>query len=233
MVIPGGLAFTRHMYLAAASVRRRLVSRRVSSSRVVFSVVPAVLEEFRIWRDLVSSPVPYAWASSAHRILVLRTDASNYRWGGHLFASAPTIAPNHEVWDAVVSSSSRDLQTGGPFSADYLESAGVSINVREAAACRMALESFSPVLNRCFLDVYASPQLVSSFLAPSRRDWLNIGVDNQGLFFALSKGASRSPGLNAELKAIFDLARRQGLRLVFHHIPGLDNTQADLLSRED
>ncbi|KAJ3199875.1 hypothetical protein HDU67_002455, partial [Dinochytrium kinnereticum] len=163
------------------------------------------------------------WLSAAHSAIVIRTDASDYRWGAHLFASG-SLPPSDRA---------------APFSNEFLSGSGTSINVREAEGAFQGLASLLPLVvsdssRGRWVDVFVPSSSLLAELTPPPPLWVDLGVDNMGLFQALSgTGSSRSPLLNRSLQNIWRLARQHNVRLLFHHIPGVDNVEADRLSRED
>jgi hypothetical protein len=116
-------------------------------------------------------------------------------------------------WGAVMLIGDQSLHTFGFFSTEYA-SDDCSSNRRETTAVLLALNEFEPVLVQHQIRA------------------LSIRSDNLVTVFNLQRqGASES--LLKETKAIFSFLVRMDIRIMVTHVPGVENVEADALSRMD
>jgi hypothetical protein len=209
-IVQGGLAFTRLQYLAVASSK--------AEGESYISVSPALLDEISSWEWLLPLGQTYPFLSSAHHQLHLTQDGSDHSWGGLLL-------PSHFQ--------SQPLHLGSEFSDQWLPSAGISINVREALAVLYSLQTLIPALGirDAWVDISHMASSMVPYLRAAPPIWLNVGTDNLGIFYALHKGSSHSDIINDILRQIYTLGNRFNLRFTFYHLPGDVNHTPDYISR--
>jgi ribonuclease HI len=118
-----------------------------------------------------------------------------------------------DKWGAVLWCGDTSLRTYGSFSKD-LRADSCSSNRRETTAVLLALTEFQQLLQQ---------QQIRA---------LTIKSDNMVTVFNLQRqGASES--LAKETKAIFSLLVKLDIRISVMHVPGVENVEADALSRMD
>ena len=207
VIIPGGLAYTKEMYLSVAS------AKKLDSTDII--LIKPLVEEIAEWFFLLPKGYSARFLTEEHVSITVDSDASDYKWGGT------------GTWDG-----QEKIFAGSHFDADSLAK---HINVKEAYAIYQTLKAVieeSGSTNKRIDIAYSSPQLKDSLYTPPPM-WVMATTDSESVCAALKKGASRSKEVNEIIKSIYSLARKFNLHLLFRHILGIYNTEPDDLTRED
>ncbi|KAJ3081348.1 hypothetical protein HDU99_005929, partial [Rhizoclosmatium hyalinum] len=179
------------------------------------------MNDLKEWIEIIQEDRKYEFITSNHKYITQTSDANSNRWAATSFADSDVSKdPTYEA--------------GGEFDNETsVEHIGVKEAVAMANGFERAMFHLSKPDNSTWNIKVYDPNLYSHANSMISTPWFKLGVDNEGLYLAATKGSSRSKKMNEELKRLFRLARKYNIRINFFWLSTTDNLASDKITRED
>ena len=217
--LAGKFSFAATVLPGARPFLRRIIDvTRGRSKHAWVDLTPAFRCDLRSWLHYIESwNGRQAWRDERDPVEI-RSDASLEGFGYYVVGALPA---------------SSLTQSDSPSQADSVGSPTDSVGRPRAYAGTWSTDHQRYRSHRHIglLEAIAAVHAVATHAAQLRNSAVLLRLDNQADVTIINRQSTRSPEVLTALRALYEIATINNIHIIARHIPGVDNTVADALSR--